>query len=82
MNNEEILKLAQRCNILGGKVLPPACDEGVTAYWVDECSVENLEAFYKAAFNAGIEAAAKHLDDTWYRTQTDCSDAIRKLELK
>lgn len=75
MNNEEILKLAKECG--ARRLMSPVKHESLGLMGNDE-----IEDFYKAAFNAGIEAAAKHLDDMWYRTQTDCSDAIRKLELK
>ena len=65
MNKEQILKLAKECG--ARRLMSPAKWETLGLMGNDE-----IEAFYKAAFNAGIEAAAKHLDDTWYRTQTDC----------
>ena len=46
--NDEILKLAKECGITHN-----------TWDYQDKCAVE---AFYRAAFNAGIEAAAKECE--------------------
>ena len=62
---DEILKLAKECGFLGTN------PNGVSPA---------LEAFYKAAYNKGIEDAANHLNDYWYKTQTDCIKAIRELK--
>lgn len=43
---------------------------------------ELIATFYRAAYNKGIEDAANHLNEYWYKTQTDCLEAIRALEKK
>lgn len=68
--NEEILKAAREANVPDLSCSP----EGELMPWV--------EAFYRAAFNAGIEAAAKLGEENWYRSEDDYVKAIRELEMK
>lgn len=70
---DEILKLAKEC---GFSLDPSVGDTFICGF------EEPLEAFFKAAYNKGIEDAANHLNEYWYKTQTDCLEAIRALEKK
>lgn len=45
------------------------------------CYKRNIHAFANAIHNEALELAAKHLDDNWYKTQSDAAAAIRKLKV-
>lgn len=72
MTNDEILKLAKKCGIGSD-----------CKHFVPE---KEIKAFYRAAFNAGIEAAAQVCDNNKQSHYTDnaltCADHIRNLEMK
>lgn len=75
MNDDEIqqqaaLKLAKECDLV-------RWDFDSLSF--ELCgSVENLEAFYRAAFNAGLEAAAKHIESDTH----NYAACIRTLKVK
>lgn len=79
----EILKLAKECGVdifFDSKF-------GSPDYYHANSSIPALEAFYRAAFNAGLEAAADAADkelegDCSNATRDAVSDAIRALEMK
>lgn len=56
-----------------------AADEDMTCWQELYFGPEELEAFYRAAYNAGLEAAAKHMAS---RGDNLTSSAIRALEKK
>mgnify|MGYP000058228998 CR=1 FL=1 len=74
MTNEEILKLAKD-NLVRSEYTEFGWQE-CERYEFDQ---QELEAFYRAAFNAGLEAWAKACDDR--QSEID-SDAIRALKDK
>lgn len=67
MNNEEILKLAKECG--ARRLMSPVKHESLGLMGNDE-----IEDFYKAAFNAGIEAAADVADSFVHGTDDDPRD--------
>lgn len=67
--NDEILKLAKECGYWSGQTV--------------EMNEAGIEAFYRAAFNAGLEAGAKVCDDNerWINA-SHIGSLIRALEMR
>lgn len=77
--NDEILKLAQECGIQEWYLGVPHNRSAIQCRHCDE-----LEAFYCAAFNAGIKKSAEHIEKYCHddMTRPEEAAAIRALEIK